>query len=144
MDDLDIKILNILDLDSRTSFKEIAKRLEVSDVTIKNRMKKMVENGVISRFTIDLDYEKIGYPLIVTMGLSIDPGRSDEILDHLKAVKEFYLIWRTSGAHGVNIRGAFKDNKHLNRVIDKELNIPGIREYHLSIMDKVVKNRICF
>lgn len=142
MDEIDVLILNELEVNGRESFKELASKLNVSDVTVKKRVDKLVSNEIIKRFTIDVDYEKIGTPLVVTIGLSVDPNLMDDVFKKVRNIDEFYTIWKTSGAHTVNIRAAFKDHKHLNKVIDEALSIQGVREYHLSIMDKIIKNKL--
>ncbi len=139
MDELDVRILDILENDGRIPLKTLGNLVGVSDVTVKNRIEKLAESGIISRFTIDLNYEKIGLPLRVTIGLSVEPSMIDAVVTGLEKVEEYYLIWKTSGAHSINIRAAFRDHKHMNEVLDRSLNIAGIREYHLSILDRVIK-----
>jgi DNA-binding Lrp family transcriptional regulator len=88
-----------------------------------------------------LDYEKIGLPLRVTIGVTLEPSKIQDVIEHLISINEFNIIWKTSGAHGVNIRGAFRDHAHLNKILNEALNIDGVREYHLSILDREVKNK---
>lgn len=140
MDDLDKQILRILEKDGRAAFKEVAAATNVSDVTIKNRIEKLAKAGIISYFSIEIDYEKLGLPLRVTIGVTVEPRMIEEVLEHIQSIDEMLIIWKTSGAHSINLRGAFRDHNHLNRVLDKALNIPGIREYHISILDRVIKH----
>jgi len=140
MDELDRTLLKILEKDGRIPFKELASRLNVSDVTIKNRIDKMIKSKTIYYFSVEINYEKINLPLRVTIGVTVEPSKNAEVLDHIQSFDEILIIWKTSGAHSINIRGAFHDHNHMNRVIDKALNIPGVREYHISILDREIKN----
>lgn len=140
MDELDEKILIILEENGRIPFKEIASNLDVSDVTIKNRIDKLENLGIIDHFSIEINYEKMELPLRVTIGVTVEPSKTEEVIDHIRSFDEILIIWKTSGAHSINIRGAFHDHNHMNKIIDKALNIPGVREYHISILDKVVKH----
>ena len=62
LDDKDKQILNLLQKNSRRSFTEIAKYLDVSEATVRYRVKKLIDAGVINKFTVLLDPRKIGYP----------------------------------------------------------------------------------
>jgi DNA-binding Lrp family transcriptional regulator len=52
MDNIDNKIIQILEKNSRYPFLKIAKELDVTETTIRNRVSKLISNGIIKRFTI--------------------------------------------------------------------------------------------
>lgn len=60
LDNLDIKILSHLQANSRKSFQEIAKSCLTSVPTIKSRVDRLLELGIIKKFTIDIDNSKLG------------------------------------------------------------------------------------
>ena len=53
LDVIDLKILEELKSDSRISFNEISKNVGKTEATIRRRVKKLIEDGVIKKFTID-------------------------------------------------------------------------------------------
>ncbi|MDW7727975.1 MAG: winged helix-turn-helix transcriptional regulator, partial [Candidatus Methanoperedens sp.] len=59
LDNLDVKILGHLLEDSRKSFNEIAKNCLTSVLTVKSRVDRMVELGIIRKFTVDVDNTKL-------------------------------------------------------------------------------------
>jgi Lrp/AsnC family transcriptional regulator for asnA, asnC and gidA len=59
MDDVDTAILHSLIKNSRISLSQMSKEIDVPDATISNRLKKL-ENDVIKRYTVILDWQKIG------------------------------------------------------------------------------------
>ncbi len=61
LDDVDVKILNILQKDASTPIKEIAKEIKLSVSPCWNRIQKLQTAGFIKHKTAILDYEKIGY-----------------------------------------------------------------------------------
>lgn len=63
IDNLDTKILNLIAPDSRTPITEISKKLNSSVTTIKNRIKKLIELGIILGFRINIDHLKLGLQL---------------------------------------------------------------------------------
>ena len=60
-DNLDFKILKLISFNSRIPTLEIAKKLNSTAFTINNRLKKLIESGVINRFSIFLNFSKLGY-----------------------------------------------------------------------------------
>lgn len=61
IDDLDNQILKIISQNSRIQTIEIAKKLNTTAITIKNRIKKLKEAGVIKAFRINIALPKLGY-----------------------------------------------------------------------------------
>lgn len=68
LDELDFGILHLLQEDARhTSPVDMEDRLPVSDTTIRNRIEKMEERGIIEGYVPVIDYEKAGFPLRVKL-----------------------------------------------------------------------------
>ena len=61
LDDKDKRILNLLQENSRLSYTEIANELKISEATVRYRVKKLTDAGIISKFTVLLDPRKIGF-----------------------------------------------------------------------------------
>lgn len=61
IDDLDFKILKILATNTRISTVKIAKKLNSTSITIKNRIKRLIKLDVIQGFRINIDFSKLGY-----------------------------------------------------------------------------------
>ncbi len=93
LDNLDIKILAHLLENSRKSFQEIAKSCLTSVPTVKSRVDRLVELGVIRKFTIDIDNIKLGIPEAMLL-VNVKPhavSRVAEELAELEEVKELYV-----------------------------------------------------
>ncbi len=58
LDEKDKKIIEILKENSRTPYNEIAKKIGISDVGVKKRIDKLIENGFIKKFTVEVDMKK--------------------------------------------------------------------------------------
>jgi Lrp/AsnC family transcriptional regulator for asnA, asnC and gidA len=86
MDELDLRILEALRVDSRRPYLELAKELGVSDATIHLRVKKMIEEGVIKGFTILIDHEKLGYGMTAFIEVQVRPGTADETVSKLSSI----------------------------------------------------------
>jgi Lrp/AsnC family leucine-responsive transcriptional regulator len=64
LDCLDFKLLELLLSDSRLKVKEIGKRLNIDERMVARRMEQLVEEGVITKFTIEVDWKKLGFTTV--------------------------------------------------------------------------------
>ena len=64
LDQTDKKIIAVLNDNSRLPFREIAQRVGVSVATALNRVRQLEKDGVIRKYTVSLDYEKLGYDIL--------------------------------------------------------------------------------
>jgi len=91
-DKVDEHILEFLRKDSRESFVEIGKKLKLSESAIRHRVKNMVSNGAITKFTVD---EEGGQPealVLVSADSSIDTSKVSLKLTKLNGIKKIYEI----------------------------------------------------
>ena len=93
LDNLDVKILTHLQGNSRKSFQEIAKACLTSVPTVKSRVDRLLELGVIRKFTIDIDNSKLGISeaIMIVNAKPIAVKRIAEELLGLEEVKELYV-----------------------------------------------------
>jgi Lrp/AsnC family transcriptional regulator, regulator for asnA, asnC and gidA len=90
IDDINLKIIDILNKDSSTPFVDVAKRIGVSDATVHMRVRRMIAAGIINKFTILVDNDLLGYDHMSFMGINISPGSADQIIsDILKSRKSW-------------------------------------------------------
>ncbi len=79
IDAKDEKIIEIIRNDSRLPVREIAKRTKIRPSTVHQRIQKLIENGVIEKFTIKLNDKSIGENFIVFM---LVKGSTTEYIDN--------------------------------------------------------------
>ncbi len=72
MDSKDEKILNTLKENSRLSSQQISKRTAIPITTVHNRIKKLLSEGVIEKFTIKLNPKKLGKTLAAYILVTVD------------------------------------------------------------------------
>jgi DNA-binding Lrp family transcriptional regulator len=84
IDGVDKKILDFLALNSRIPTLEIAEKLKSSVNTINSRIKKLVKTGVILRYSIDIDYPKIGYQWYKADIVLKDSEKRQKIVEYIE------------------------------------------------------------
>ena len=71
LDILDLKVIRCLTEDARCTYKHIAEEAGVSEATVKNRIDKLQEEGIIKKFTVIMDYHKLGRAIKAFIGFSL-------------------------------------------------------------------------
>ena len=97
LDDINLMIINILREDSSMPFIEIAKKIGISDGTVHFRVRKLIESGIISKFTISVDNNLVGYRILSFLGINVEPGFADEATDQLSGLEEVLEIHEMHG-----------------------------------------------
>jgi Lrp/AsnC family transcriptional regulator, regulator for asnA, asnC and gidA len=72
LDDVNLQIIDILAKDSSTTFVEIAKQIGISDATVHLRVRRLIAAGIITKFTISVDNNLLGYDHLAFMRITLD------------------------------------------------------------------------
>jgi Lrp/AsnC family transcriptional regulator for asnA, asnC and gidA len=126
LDILDLKIVKCLTEDARSTYKKIAEETGVSEATVKNRIDKLMEEGIIKRFTVIMDYHKLGRAIKAFIGLKIQPAKLQAIVDDIQKNPDVHVLYRTSGDVDLLIEVIFEQMEDLNKFLEKELALEGI------------------
>ena len=100
MDELDLRIIGLLQIDGRTSNSDLARELGVSEGTIRRRLWRLVQRDVI-RITAVPNIEKMGYAATALVGVQTRPGKADDVAEALARLEEVHYAAVTTGAFDV-------------------------------------------
>ena len=142
LDDKDYKILALLRENARLTTSEMAKELEIAQTTIHNRIKRMIESGIIKRFTVDLDGKKIGRGLVAYILCTVSYHTSHgqkidqyEVARLIKALPEVEEVSIVTGENDIIVKVALRDVDELNHfIIYKLRNTEGIEKTRTSVV----------
>ena len=129
LDDVDEHILKEYIEDSRQSYREIARKLGLSPGTVASRVAKLEERGIIKKYTIQVDHEKLGYDLTVLVNVSVGdaPGFYDGKDHELVELDEPYAVYNTTGDSDVVVIAKFRTREDLSDFTKKLLHKDYIR-----------------
>jgi Lrp/AsnC family transcriptional regulator for asnA, asnC and gidA len=139
IDELDLKILDILKKDSRTPFTEIASILGVSDSTIHVRLKKLRDDGVLRGFTLNLNEELLGKKVHGLAMIDVNLGHLEEVVSKLAINKNVVRIYETHGANDLIVQIDAEDLDELRKVIMDTRKIENISSTALTTILKIWK-----
>ncbi|HIH00258.1 MAG TPA: Lrp/AsnC family transcriptional regulator [Thermoplasmata archaeon] len=140
MDELDEKILGILNEDARKSYREIARELNVSLTTVSNRIKRMEDDQVIERYIPLLNQEKMGYDLTAVINVKISHGKLLEVQQRISKDKHVSGVYDITGEWDSLIIAHFKDRRDLNGFIKGVLSMDNVEKTNTQIVLNIVKN----
>ena len=97
MDELDRKIIGILQQDGRASNAKIARQLGVSEGTIRRRLKRLIEDEAIQVLALP-EPSKLGYNTEAIVALQVDPGKIEDVATALASAPQALNVSITTGA----------------------------------------------
>ncbi len=142
-DKKDLSILKALREDSRQTLNEIGTKVGLSGPACWARIKRLESEGVIKRYTIEMDREKLGFRDSVVVEVTLE-SHSDETLYEfgraLAAIPEVVEAYLVSGDYDYYIRIAIRDTRDYERLLREKLyKIPGIRHSKSHFVLSVLK-----
>jgi Lrp/AsnC family transcriptional regulator for asnA, asnC and gidA len=141
IDEIDLKIIQLLTKNARMTYKELAERLGTTRQRISRRMNKLEKLGVIQKYTAIPDYEKLSYVYII-LGITLKAGSDiDEVIDKLKKIEYVKIIQKALGSHNLAVHIiAPNDMKMVQDVVNKiSKNIPGIDRMDVTFITETIK-----
>lgn len=120
LDGIDAEILKILRQEARTTNSDIAKTVSLTEGAVRNRIKHLVESGVIKRFTIETEPDQV--EAIVLIKTQTRASR-----DILKKIRKFTnRLFETSGEYDVATYLSAQSVDEINETIDRVRNVSGV------------------
>ncbi len=135
-DKTDEKIIEFLRNDSRESFVDIGKKLKISESAIRRRVKNLVENGIIKRFTIEVgERNSTSAIVLISVDSTIDTSKVSSKLTKLEGVKTIYEI---TGQYDISVIISAPNIADINQSIDGLRKIPGVIDTNTVIILKTI------
>ncbi|AII10629.1 MULTISPECIES: Lrp/AsnC family transcriptional regulator [Rhodococcus] len=139
LDDVDRGILRLLQEDGRMPYRQIARELGVSEGTVRIRLGRMQESGVLNVVAI-ADPFRLGYRVLAFLLLRVEPGKQDHVVDTLTTWQEATYVSSCIGRADIYVQLVCRDNDHLNELLHRRLpDIGGVREYETFMELKMHK-----
>ena len=145
LDKTDIRILKLLANDSRISYAEIAREVHLSRMAVRERVMKMLEEGIIERFTVQLNSKKVGLNTPVLLQVKAVPNKLDDVANALEEYSQIESIYAMTGKNELYADAFVEDIESLEKFIfEKIYKIEGITEVEYNIITKKYKTRRLF
>ena len=142
MDILDVKIVSRLQDDATSTNSAIARTVEVSEETVRRRLKRLMTDEMIKIVAIP-DARKLGYESQVLIGIQVDADKIDGVADALAGMSEITWISVTTGSYDIFAWATLKSIEALSKFLrDGVGQIAGVRKMETFISLSVGKGRV--
>lgn len=144
LDNLDLRIIEMLSINARKPYLEIARACNVSGAAIHQRIQKLYNMGVINGSMTLINPEMVGYDTCAFVGLYVsDPAKFPEVIEGLKKMPEVVECYYTTGKYDIFIKLYAHNNEHLlSSILDKLLKMGVARSETLISFKEVFKRQI--
>jgi DNA-binding Lrp family transcriptional regulator len=139
VDDVDRKIIRLLQEDARKSFNKIAESLGIAVGTAYNRVKNLEDRGILQGYTVMLDSAKLGYSLTGLILIEAEGRYLPEVENELAKLDEVICIYDITGDYDIAVVARFKDRSTLNKFIKSTLKMPHVNRTVTNVVLNVVK-----
>lgn len=128
LDDIDLKILEIITQNARTPFKDVAKEVGVSRAAVHQRVTRMIDLNVIIGSGYHINPNKVEFKTCSYIGVFLDKGGLyTEVVEKLKLIPEIVECHYTTGQYAIFIKVYARDNEHLKKILSARIQkIKGI------------------
>ncbi len=135
-----MKILTILMKDGRKPYTEIAKELGTSESSIRKRVRKMEDEGIIKGYKVEIEPSKIGYNVVSLTGFDTNPEDFLTVANKLCEFDEIKKVWTSTGDHMIMTEIWARDGKELSEILfNKVGKIEGIKKVCPAIILEQLK-----
>ena len=135
-DNTDQKIIEYLKEDSRESFVDIGKKLKLSESAVRRRVKNLVRNGTIKKFTLEIGEENTTSAIVlVSVDSATDTSKVSAKLAKLEGVKTVYEI---TGQYDITTIISASNITDINNSIDALRKITGVIDTNTVIILKKI------
>lgn len=125
IDKIDRKIIELLKRDGRISYRKIAEEIGRTEVTVRRRVRKLIKEGVIRKFTVVIDPAKIGKSVQAFISIPVDVKETSKLVERLRDMEEvseaYFLVGRTILLLKINV----EDLNALSRFLEEKLEVLG-------------------
>ena len=138
-DEIDLKIIKILNEDGRASFAQIAQTLGVSPGMIRQRYNRLVEEGIVQVVAITNPI-LMGFTTMAQIGVKVNVNRLQEIADQIAAFEEVIYLVLLTGSYDLFVEVVCRDRSHLLDFLTNKLHsVEGVKEAETFIYLRIAK-----
>jgi len=140
LDRRDVMILSLLVENSRLSYREIARKTGLSSPTVIKRIQRLEEEGIIKRYTVEIDYSKLGYNLPVIIDVRVARGKLFEVEKQIASHPNVLAVYDITGEFDVSVIALFKGREDLDAFVKELQRIKYVERTYTKIILNVIKD----
>jgi len=141
IDAVDCQMIRLLQKDGRIPNTEIAKRMGISEATVRTRLNRLIKEELIQIVAVSNPL-KLGFKIVGRIQIHVDIKKMDAIVTELKKLKPLWFIVQTTGGTGIDTEFVVKDLNELNHLILEKINrIEGVLRTETEMFLNYIKRQ---
>lgn len=142
LDHIDQEILKLLSENSRMSYVEIGKHVNLSRVAVKSRMKVLESEGVIERYSVVINPEKVGRMISAFFDIEAEPKKLLAVAQKITSLEPVTDVYQMTGSSSLHVHATLELNEDLERFLQDEMYaIDGIVKINCNVIVSRFKTR---
>ena len=134
MDQIDLDIISFLQSDGRTPFTDIAKALDISEGTVRNRVARLLDERVLQIVGM-VDPYRLGFDSPAVISISVQTPLLESVANTISKFPEVSYLIMVSGEFDLLVEVLCRDRDHLATFLnEKLLRVPGITNTQTSMI----------
>ncbi|WP_374018373.1 Lrp/AsnC family transcriptional regulator [Paenibacillus thiaminolyticus] len=143
LDEIDKMILSALHSNSRISYTDLAKKVNLSRVAVQARVQAMMEDGLLEKFTVVINPEKLGIRVSAFFNVEVEPQYLMKVAEQLANEPCVTSLYHMTGPSKLHMHGLFASNREMEQFLQEKLYpLPGIMSVETQILIKRYKSRM--
>lgn len=119
LDAIDRKLLKVLKDNSRLSFADLGRKINLSPSAVRERVQKMEEMDIILKYGIKLNNKMLGYDIEAFILLKVFPGKLKSVIKRLDMFPEIVAAHRITGNQNIHLKVVVQNQVGLQQLLDK-------------------------
>lgn len=119
MDDIDKKLVTLLQKNARMPLKNLAEHVYLSSPAVSARIERLEKEGIISGYEAKINKQKLGYMITAFINLSVEPAQKTEFYSFVKECPNVLECNCVTGNYSMLLKVAFKNTEELDGFIGK-------------------------
>ena len=139
---VDCEIIDLLQKDGRISNTDIAKKIGISEGTVRTRLNRLIKNEIIQIVAVSNPI-KLGFKIVGQIRMQIDLAKKETIVAKLKEIKAlWFVVQTTGGTTGIEAEFIVKSLDDFNTLIFEHISkIDGVIKIDTSLILEFIKRR---
>jgi Lrp/AsnC family transcriptional regulator for asnA, asnC and gidA len=141
LDQIDCQMIELLQKDGRISNTDIAKKIGLSEATVRTRLNRLIQEEFIQIVAVSNPI-KLGFKIVGNIRIHVEIKKMEKIIKELKKLKPLWFIVQTTGGTGIDTEFVVKSLDELNELIFDKINkIDGIVRTDTSLFLNYIKRQ---
>ena len=141
IDSVDCEIIRLLQKDGRIANTDIAKKIGISEATVRSRLDRLVKEQYVQIVAVS-NPMKLGFKIVGNIRIYVEIKKMDQIIKKLQRLKPLWFIVQSTGGTGIDTEFVARNMDELNELIFEKINrIDGVIRTETSLFLKYIKRQ---